>query len=233
MQTKPGCRCRCVYALGLAGCLLLLLCWPALGLASRGQEMRRENPERWARVTVDRGQLSVDLSQADIQTVLAHIGGQAGVAVYIGRIEQRTVSTQFTGVDLKQGLQRLLRLASLNYMILYTRGPAGALVMKEVRVFGEDQVETAVTPLITQRDVKGVAAVDATETTAAQRFAAALAQAASPPAAPAEENEAARRFREALEQAQQRDTGAVLPKDLPQGEQETSAGARSKAGPAK
>ena len=233
MQTKPGCRCRCVYAWGLAGCLLLLLCWPALGLASRGQEMRRENPERWARVTVDRGQLSVDLSQADIQTVLAHIGGQAGVAVYIGRIEQRTVSTQFTGVDLKQGLQRLLRLASLNYMILYTRGPAGALVMKEVRVFGEDQVETAVTPLITQRDVKGVAAVDATETTAAQRFAAALAQAASPPAAPAEENEAARRFREALEQAQQRDTGAVLPKDLPQGEQETSAGARSKAGPAK
>lgn len=261
MQTKHGCRRHCVRSWGLAGCLLLLLCWPVLGLESRTQEMQQDSAERRARVTVDRGQLSVDLSQADIRTVLAQIAGQAGVAVYIGRIEGRTISTQFTGVELTQGLQRLLRLAALNYMILYSRSPAGTVVMKEVRVFGEEG-GTAAAPLIAQRDVKDTAAVEATETDAAQRFAAALAQAqvASPPAAPGEENEAARRFREALErageqtpakdeseaarsfrealeQAQQRapqpGAGAVPQQGFPQGRQETGGETRSKAGAAR
>lgn len=256
MQTKHGCRRHCVRSWGLAGCLLLLLCWPVLGLESRTQEMQQDSSERRARVTVDRGQLSVDLNQADIRTVLAQIAGQAGVTVYIGRIEGRTISTQFTGVELTQGLQRLLRLAALNYMILYTRGPTGAVVMQEVRVFGEDQGGTAAAPLIAQRDVKDTAAVEATETDAAQRFAAALAQAAPSPSvaveeneaarrfrealqrageqtSPQEESEAARRFREALEQAQQRGAGAGPPKEFPHGRQETGEGTQNGAGTAK
>lgn len=188
--------------------LLIVACWPAQGLEVRTQGTQGDNPRGWARVTVERGRLSVDLKQADIQTVLAQIGEQAGIAI-IGPKDQKTISVHFTGVELEKGLRRLLRLASLNHIILYTAGPAGAVTIKEVRVFGEEKGGASLQPTVAKRDAEEriVAEQEAKESAedAVQRFTAALTQALGAPPSPAgeEESEAARRFRELLEQARQ------------------------------
>jgi hypothetical protein len=92
-------------------------------------------------VTVDRGSLSVDLREAPVREVLAMISRQAGIRVRIDAADTRTVSAQFREMALDQGLRHLLRVASLNYVLLYTRGPAATAILHEVRVFGEERRE--------------------------------------------------------------------------------------------
>jgi len=92
-------------------------------------------------VTVDGGSLSVDLREAPVREVLATIGQQVGLRVRIDAAATRRVSAQFTAMALDQGLRRLLRMASLNYALLYTRGPAATAILHEVRVFGEERRE--------------------------------------------------------------------------------------------
>jgi hypothetical protein len=92
-------------------------------------------------VTVDEGSLSVDLREAPVREVLAMIGKLAGIRVRIDAAATRMVSAQFTAMALDQGLQRLLRGASLSYALLYTRGLAATAILDEVRVFGEARRE--------------------------------------------------------------------------------------------
>jgi hypothetical protein len=92
-------------------------------------------------VTVDEGSLSVDLREAPVREVLAMIGQLAGICVRIDAAATRTVSAQFTAMTLDHGLRRLLRVASLSYAFLYTRGPAATAILDEVRVFGEARRE--------------------------------------------------------------------------------------------
>jgi hypothetical protein len=119
--------------------LFIMVCWPARGPQGGMQGTMQDEPQTWARITADQGRLSVDLKQADIQTVLANIAEQAGIAITIGSIDQRAISIRFTDMELETGLRRLLQLASLNYTILYSQGQAGTAVIKEVYVFGEGQ----------------------------------------------------------------------------------------------
>jgi hypothetical protein len=89
-------------------------------------------------VAVHEGQLSVDLREAQMRDVLAAIGQQADLRVHVDATANRTVNAQFTDMELDQGLRRLLRVASLNYSLLYAPGPAATVILHEVRVFGEE-----------------------------------------------------------------------------------------------
>ena len=122
----------------IASLLVLFVCWPAHGHAARESQTQRTwqvASEGWARVTVVQGRLSVDLREADMQTVLAEIAKQAGFTLLTGPLERQTVSVQFADVPLEQGVRRLLRLASLNHVMLSAPDAAGRVALKELRVF--------------------------------------------------------------------------------------------------
>jgi hypothetical protein len=97
-------------------------------------------------VAVHEGQLSVDLYEAQVRDVLAAIGQQAGLRVYVDASAHRTVNAQFTAMELDQGLRRLLRAASLSYALRYTQGPAVTGILQEVRVFGEEPSGATTSP---------------------------------------------------------------------------------------
>jgi hypothetical protein len=128
--------------------LLPLLC--GTGVWSQ-EKVQRDTQPRTAKlrsvdVTVQQGRLSVDIQQADIRDVLTQIGEQAGIAVqYHARAEKR-ISARLMDVELEQGLQRLLRLASLGYAILYVQRPGGDVAMREVRVFDLERGESLPQP---------------------------------------------------------------------------------------
>jgi type II secretory pathway component GspD/PulD (secretin) len=118
----------------LVGLLIALTTWTsAWSMNSLGAGMH---------VAVHEGELSVDLRAAQIREVLAVIGQQTGLRVYIDAAANGMVNAQFTGMALDQGLRRLLRAASLSYTLLYTQGPAEVVTLQEVRVFGETRAET-------------------------------------------------------------------------------------------
>src|SRR5262249_42963563 len=122
----------------MASLFVFCMCWPAHGYAatkSQTQHTWQVASEAGARVTVVQGRLSVDLRDADIQTVLAQIAKQAGITLLTGPLERQTVSVQFTDVPLEQGVRRLLRLVSLNHVMLSAPDPAGRVALKELRVF--------------------------------------------------------------------------------------------------
>jgi len=102
----------------------------------------------------------------------------------------------------------LLRLASLNHVILYAQGPEGGVAIKEVRVFVEAQGEAALQPIIVEGkpEERAVTEQEVKERAqdAAQRFTTALTQALGASSSTGgEENDVARRFREALGGAQE------------------------------
>ena len=132
-----GYRARWLWGV-IASLLLLFVCWPAHGHAARESQTQQTwqvASEGWARVTVVQGRLSVDLRDADMQTVLAQIAKQAGFTLLTGPLERQTVSVQFADVPLEQGVRRLLRLASLNHVMLSAPDAAGRVALKELRVF--------------------------------------------------------------------------------------------------
>lgn len=132
-----GYRARWLWGV-IASLLSLCICWPVHGYAareSRTQRTRQVASEGWARVTVVQGRLSVDLRDADMQAVLTQIAQQAGFTLFTGPLERQTVSVQFADVPLEQGIRRLLRLASLNHVMLSAPHVAGRVALRELRVF--------------------------------------------------------------------------------------------------
>jgi hypothetical protein len=120
--------------------LVVIFCTSAW---SQGQEpqagaTRQRHLKKRLSVAVQQGQLSVNVQEADMGEVLAQIGEQAGFRVRLAFGAGRRISAQVASVELEEGLRHLLRLAGLNHAILYARDPGGAMVMTEVRVFGEE-----------------------------------------------------------------------------------------------
>jgi hypothetical protein len=122
-----------IYAFGL------LACWPVLKLEGGTQGGGRDHPLAGARITADKGRLSVELTQADLQAVLSQIGEQAGITIIMDPADHRKITAEFANVALDDGIRRLLRGASCSHTILYTRDAAGAIAIKEIRVFGEER----------------------------------------------------------------------------------------------
>jgi hypothetical protein len=77
--------------------------------------------------------------------VLAQIGRQTGIRISSGPSSGKKVSARFSGVELEEGLRRLLRSASLSHIFLYASIPAGSVKISEVRVLGEGK-ETSPPP---------------------------------------------------------------------------------------
>jgi hypothetical protein len=126
----------------LAGLLFLLI--PCTGAWSQGkapqaEDTRQRNAVKELQVVVQEGRLSVDVQEADLGQVLAQIGRQANIRMVAGPSAGKRVSARFAGVELEDGLRRLLRQASLNYILLHAQGPTGAVVIAEVRVLGAGQ----------------------------------------------------------------------------------------------
>jgi len=162
------CEGRWIFSI-VTGLLLALIplmaAWPQGKAVSTGHT-RQRGLEKRPQVVVQRGRLFVDLRQADLGEVLAAIGQQAGIRMVLGPSAGQRISAQFAGVELEAGLRRLLRLASLNYTILYApesvgrcastwsltscwqylilQAPpsAGGGAIQEVRVFGEEKEGT-------------------------------------------------------------------------------------------
>jgi hypothetical protein len=116
----------------VAGLLCLLI--PCTGAWSQGkglqaQDTRQRSAAKGLHVVVQEGRLSVDVQEADLGEVLAQVGRQAGIRISSGPSAGKRVSARFAGVELEEGLRRILRLASL--------GPAGKVAVSEVRVLGE------------------------------------------------------------------------------------------------
>jgi hypothetical protein len=189
-----------IYSFGL------LACWPAPRLESGTQRSGRDHPQTRAGITVEKGVLSVDLRQADLQAVLAQIGEQAGITIVMNPKDHRTISAEFTKVELEAGIRRLLRGASLSHIILYTWEPAGTVAIKEVRVLGE---ESGGKPL---QLAVSAAGGNTNGDNAASHAAPPLMQTQEdPPPAGAEGTDGAARFREAFELTRRRAPQAASP----------------------
>jgi hypothetical protein len=81
----------------------------------------------------------VDAREASIQMILHRIGEQAGFSLDLGPIGQRTISVQFTDVELELGLRRLLQLASLSYAMQRAPRARGGATLTKLWVFSEGQ----------------------------------------------------------------------------------------------
>jgi hypothetical protein len=117
-------------AIGIVAALLLLI--PCTGVWSQGtgrhaEDTRPRSAAKGRAVVVQEGRLSVDLQEADLGEVLAQIGRQAGIRMSSGPSSGKRISAHFAGLELEEGLRRLLRLASLSHSFLYAKGPAGTV----------------------------------------------------------------------------------------------------------
>jgi hypothetical protein len=123
-----------------AGLLCLLIpcteAWPQ-GKGLQAEEARQRRATKGLQVAVQEGRLSVDVQEADLGEVLAQIGRQAGIRISSGPSAGKRVSARFAGVELEDGLRRLLRAVSLSHSFLYAKGPAGTVTIAELRVLGE------------------------------------------------------------------------------------------------
>ena len=175
--------------------VILLLGWTA-GLWAGAPNPEDLPPARRAprvHVEVHQGRLSVDLWEADVEEVFDQIRQQAGVPITGSPSATETISLQFTGLALEEGLRRVLQRASRSYAMRYAPDRAGGVVMREVHVLGRTRAEGP-DPLVAER------AVGAPMIEAGQRFVEAFRQpqAAGPPVAREEASDGGSRFREAL-----------------------------------
>jgi hypothetical protein len=127
---------------GLLCCLV-----PCTGAWSEGKRLqpedtRQQNTAKGPYVAVQEGRLSVDVQEADIGEVLEQIGRQAGIRISSGPSSGRKVSARFSGVELEEGIRRLLRSVSLSHIFLYASRPAGSVKIAEVRILGEGKEVT-------------------------------------------------------------------------------------------
>jgi hypothetical protein len=188
---------------GILAALLLLLI-PCAGSWSQGkglqaEDTRQRSTAKGLRVVVQSGQLAVDLQEADLGEVLAQIGRQAGIRISSGPSSGKRISVRFAGIELEEGLRRLLRLASLSHIFLYAKGPAGTVTISELRVVGEGKdtsprPATGVEPRLEENEQN-----TGTPVRKARRQAPGaveLVQEPTPDAEPGEPSEVTRRFRE-------------------------------------
>lgn len=120
--------------------LLFLTCGVALGAVDQKSPTpgdRHHDGAGRASVTVADGQLSVNLREADLHTILSQIAREAGFSLIMPSRARETISAQFSEMELSQGLRRLLRLASLNYAMIYEASPDDRESLKEVWVITE------------------------------------------------------------------------------------------------
>jgi hypothetical protein len=225
LQRKDGWVVYVVASLLMTACL-----WLGYTLQGYAAEPQQD-------ITVQQGQLSVNLRAAEVWDVLTVIGQQAGITILGDPRPKARVSTQFTGMPLDEGLRRLLRLASLSSTMLYAHAPAGAMVLTSVYVFEEatgpaphpqvaaapptedrqEEVGRSFAEALAQLSTALPLAPQVGEHDGAERFRALLesAQHQTVPPRTGEENELARRFREALEQSLH-PSDETSPSDLPQ-----------------
>ena len=131
---------------GFVGILAGLLCLLILGAGAWAQgtglpaeDARQRRGATGLQVVVRDGRLSVDVQEADLGEVLAQIGRQANIRIVSGPRVGTRVSARFAGMEIEEGLRRLLRLASLSHLFRYAPGPSGKVVLAEVRVLGEEK----------------------------------------------------------------------------------------------
>ncbi len=80
-----------------------------------------EMPRQETSVDVKDGRLSVDVSNADLGTVMNQIGAKLNIPVQVsGAVFSRKITTRFSGLEIERGIERLLSLAKENnYLIRY------------------------------------------------------------------------------------------------------------------
>jgi hypothetical protein len=178
---------------------LLLVFIPWTGALSQRKELSAADTHQRDReqvyIAVQQGRLSVDIREADIGEVLVRIGQETGIPILFAPSSEKRIGASFANVELEEGLRRLLRLASLSHIILYTRGASGVVGIKEVRVFGEERQGAPPHPMVAERHGEG------NPEDPGQRFedVFARAQATARPSPVLEAGEVARRFEEVLE----------------------------------
>jgi len=175
----------------LASLFMTLIPW--LGHGDRGHVAEAQRD-----ITVHQGRLSVHLKDADVRDVLTAIAHQAGITIHADLRAGIRVSTHFSGMALDEGLRHLLRRASLSSTMVYTRGPAWAVMLTAVYVF-EEATGPAPNP---QLAAEPPAQDDREE--GGTSFAEALAQLSStiPPLAEVGKSDGSANFRALLESAQ-------------------------------
>jgi hypothetical protein len=175
----------------LASLFMTLIPWLGHGAQGHVAEAQRA-------ITVHQGRLSVHLNEADVRDVLTAIGQQAGITIHADLRAGIRVSTHFSGMVLDEGLRHLLRRAFLSSTMVYTRGPAWAVMLTAVYVF-----EEATGPAPNPQLAAEPAAEDDREE-GGTAFAEALAQLSNavPPLAEVGKNDGAASFRALLESAQ-------------------------------
>jgi hypothetical protein len=214
----------------LASLFVTLIPW--LGRDAQGHVAESQRD-----IAVHQGRLSVHLQEADVRDVLTDIGQQAGITIHADLRPGIRVSAHFSGMVLDEGLRHLLRRASLSSTMVYTRGPAWAVILTAVYVFEEatgpasNPQLAAEPPAEDDREEGGISFAEALaqlssavpplaevgKSDGIASFRALLERAqydASPPGA-GEDSALAGRFREALEQPLQPPDEAS-PHDLPQ-----------------
>jgi len=120
--------------------LVILLARPgtwAQGGESAPEAVSSHRLEQLSHIAVHQERLSVELREMEVGEVLAQIAQQAGIPITARLRTETRVSASFTDMALDAGLRHLLRLASLSHAMRYARGPTGAVVLTEVRVFEE------------------------------------------------------------------------------------------------
>ena len=142
----------------MAGFLFALLSQSGHGLEAPEPPAGEGSPATRLHLTVRQGRLSVDLWEAEVGKVLARLAHEAGLAIRGGPYAGTRVSAQFTDVELERGLRHLMRLASLSYAIRYAEGPAGEVVLQDVRVFRAAPEEARPPPNVTEHTAEERAA---------------------------------------------------------------------------
>ena len=183
---------RASWIISILACLFMTLI-PWLGHGAQGHVAEAQQD-----ITVYQGRLSVHLQEADVREVLTAIGQQAGITIHADLRAEIRVSTHFSGMVLDEGLRHLLRRASLSSTMVYTRGPAWAVMLTAVYVFEEATGPAPNPQLAAEPPSKDNREEGGTS------FAEALAQLSSavPPLAEVGKNDGAARFRALLESAQ-------------------------------
>jgi hypothetical protein len=175
----------------LASLFMTLIPWLGGGDQGHVAEAQRD-------ITVHQGRLSVHLIDADVRDVLTAIAQQAGITIHADLRAGIRVSTHFSGMVLDEGLRHLLRRASLSSTMVYTRGPARAVMLTAVYVFEEATGPASNPQLAAELPAQNDREEGGTS------FAEALAQLSStaPPLAEGGKSDGSANFRALLESAQ-------------------------------
>jgi hypothetical protein len=126
----------------LAGLFIFLISYTGAWSQEKGlqgEDTRQRGVAKGLQIIVREGRLSVDVQEADLGEVLVQIGRQAHIRMVLGPSSGKRVSARLEGVELEEGIRRLLRLVSLSHIFLHARGPADKVILSEVRVLGEGQ----------------------------------------------------------------------------------------------